>query len=196
MFLQDRILDTHALFECIAPVLAGIGLECLGIEWGGDGHGGTLRVYIEVAGREIDLDDCEKASREISVALDRDDPIPGAYVLEVSSPGIDRPLFSAAQFARHLHAEAKVTLRLPLQGRRRMRGYIHAVTGTRIALDVDGACIEFDFADIESARLVPDWVALGYAPQPKAGAGRAKNGKTPVSARVGKTSGGKSAGGH
>ncbi len=171
LFLQDGVLDTSELSARFVPVLADVGLECLGVEWGGDGHRGTLRVYIEAAGREVDLDDCERASHALSTFLDREDPIAGAYVLEVSSPGIDRPIFTTEQFARHLGAEVRVTLKLPIQGRRRFRGRVLSIASTRITLDADGAATEFDIADVEAARLVPDWSALGYAPQPKSGAG-------------------------
>lgn len=163
-------MDTQALTQRFDEILADLGLACLGIEWSPSGGQGTLRVYIDAEGREVDIDDCESASRELSAMLDVEDPIPGHYVLEVSSPGIDRPLFTAAHFARFAGDEAKVTLKAPIDGRRRMRGRIAAVEGTHIAVDVEGVGrIEFEEADVESARLVPDWVALGYAPGPKPG---------------------------
>ncbi len=165
-------MDTRALAERIGPMLAGIGLECLGIEWATHGHGGTLRVYIEVAGREVDVDDCATASRELSTWLDAEDPIAGQYTLEISSPGIDRPLFTAAHFARLLGAEVRVTLKLPQQGRRRLRGRVLAVDDEQITVDVDTVPFTFAADAFESARLIPDWVALGYAPQPRQGAAR------------------------
>ena len=102
-----------------------------------------------------------------------EDPIPGHYVLEVSSPGLDRPLFTAAQFARASGQEVKLLLKAPLEGRRRLRGKLVSVEGDHIMLEAEGKTFEFDHALVESARVVPDWVALGYAPQPKRG------GKTP-----------------
>lgn len=167
-------MDTRALAERIGPVLAGIGLECLGVEWAAHGAGGTLRVYIEAEGREVDLDDCESASRTLSALFDHEDPVPGPYVLEVSSPGIDRPLFTAAHFARYIGAEARVTLKLAVRGRRRLRGVIRAVEGTRITLEIDGAEFGFEAEEVENARLVPDWVELGYAPQTKPGKSKGK----------------------
>lgn len=170
-------MDNAALTQRFNAILVDLGLECVGVELGPtDGHN-TLRVYIDVDGREVEIDDCEVASRELSAMLDVEDPIPGHYVLEVSSPGIDRPLFSAAQFARFVGAEAKVTLRAPVDGRRRLRGRIAAVEGENITLDMEGdKRIEFVHVDVESARLVPDWVALGHAPQPKPG-GKQKGSK-------------------
>lgn len=171
-------MDTHALAQRFDTVLADLGLECWGVEFVAGPHQGTLRVYLDVptgaqaeAGepREVGIDDCEAASREFSALLDVEDPIPGQYVLEVSSPGLDRPLFTAAQFARSVGQEVKVSLRVPLDGRRRLRGKLVTVDGERITLDVDGTPLVFAHADVESARIVPDWVALGYAPKPKPG---------------------------
>jgi ribosome maturation factor RimP len=119
--------------------------------------------------REVGIEDCESASRELSALLDVEDPIPGHYVLEVSSPGIDRPLFTAAQFAKVDGQEVKVLLKAPLEGRRRLRGKLVSVEGGHIVLEAEGKTFEFDHALVESARVVPDWVALGYAPQPKPG---------------------------
>lgn len=168
-------METEAIVARVAPALAELGLECLGVEWSAGHGGGLLRVYIDAladagdATRVVGVDDCEAASREISALLDVDDPIPGHYVLEVSSPGIERPLFTAAQFARFIGDEAKVTLKLPRDGRRRLRGRIAAVSGAVVGLDVDGARMEIAEGEIESAHLVPDWDALGYTPKPKPG---------------------------
>src|SRR5690242_2655051 len=167
-------METEAIVARVAPALAELGLECLGVEWNAGHGGGLLRVYIDSldqgdAANAVSVDDCEAASREISALLDVDDPIPGHYVLEVSSPGIERPLFNAAQFARFLRQEAKVTLKLPRDGRRRLRGRIAAVDGKRIGMDVDGVRMNIAEDEIESAHLVPDWDALGYTPKPKPG---------------------------
>jgi ribosome maturation factor RimP len=170
-------METEAIAARVAPALAELGLECLGVEWNAGHGGGLLRVYIDSlqhdgdAANAVSVDDCEAASREISALLDVEDPIPGHYVLEVSSPGIERPLFNAAQFARFVGEEAKVTLKLPREGRRRMRGRIAAVEGKRIGMDVDGTRIEVTEDEIESAHLVPDWDALGYTPKAKPGKG-------------------------
>ncbi|HLI16856.1 MAG TPA: ribosome maturation factor RimP [Rhodanobacteraceae bacterium] len=172
-------METEAIAARVAPALEELGLECLGVEWNAGHGGGLLRVYIDSlqqdgdAANAVSVDDCEAASREISALLDVDDPIPGHYVLEVSSPGIERPLFNAAQFARFIGAEAKVTLKLPRDGRRRLRGRIAAVDGSNIRMDVDGGRMDVAEDEIESAHLVPDWDALGYTPKPKPGKGMA-----------------------
>ncbi|MEO6968950.1 MAG: ribosome maturation factor RimP [Rhodanobacteraceae bacterium] len=170
-------MDVQVLAARIAPALGELGLECMGMEWTPGHGGGLLRLYIDRADCTVTVDDCEAASREISALLDVEDPIAGHYVLEVSSPGIDRPLFNAAQFARFVGEEAKVTLKLPRDGRRRLRGRIVDVDGERIGLDIDGVRIDVMHNEIESARLAPDWQALGYAQKPKPGKANAKSGK-------------------
>lgn len=172
-------METQVIAARLVPALKELGLQCLGVEWNAGHGGGLLRVYIDAlvqdagadAANAVSVDDCEAASREISALLDVDDPIAGHYVLEVSSPGIERPLFSAAQFARFIGSDAKVTLKLPRDGRRRLRGTIAAVGGASIAMDVDGARMAVDEDEIESAHLVADWDALGYTPKPKPGKG-------------------------
>ncbi|MEP6897562.1 MAG: ribosome maturation factor RimP [Rhodanobacter sp.] len=171
-------MDTQALAQRFTEVLADLGLECIGVEFTPSHGQSTLRVYLDLLDkiaaddgerREIGIEDCETASRELSALLDVEDPVPGHYVLEVSSPGIDRPLFTAAQFAKVDGQEVKLLLKAPLEGRRRLRGKLVSVEGEHISLESEGRTFEFDHALVESARVVPDWVALGYAPQPKRG---------------------------
>ena len=172
-------MDTYALTHRFNEVLADLGLECLGVEFTPSHGQSTLRVYLDLLDksepekdgvrREVGVEDCETASRELSALLDVEDPIPGHYVLEVSSPGLDRPLFTAAQFAQVSGQEVKLLLKASLEGRRRLRGKLVLVDGERITLEAEGKTFEFEHALVESARVVPDWVALGYAPQPKRG---------------------------
>ena len=172
-------MDTNALSQKFSDIVAEMGLEVLGIEFLPSGGQSTLRVYLDVVEAErerreaaelpaeVNVDDCETASREFSAYLDVEDPIPGNYVLEVSSPGIDRPLFTAEQFARVSGQEVKVLLKAPIEGRRRLKGNVIEVNGEHIVVEGEAGRFEFEHADVESARVVPDWVALGYAPQPK-----------------------------
>src|SRR5690606_29541562 len=146
-----------------------MGLELLGIEYLPAPGGAVVRLYIDVpeaeAGeRAVGIEDCEAVSREVSAQLDVEDPISGNYTLEVSSPGLDRPLFGAAQFARFAGESAKVALKLPQDGRRRLQGRILRVDAGTIVFDVDGAEFAVDAANVDKARLVPDWAALGLAP--------------------------------
>lgn len=153
----------------LAPTIQSLGLELLGAEYLPAPGSAVLRLYIDVPacadeGRQVGIEDCEAVSREVSAQLDVEDPISGNYTLEVSSPGLDRPLFGAAQFARFAGESAKVALKLPQDGRRRLQGRILRVDGEGIVFDVDGAEFAVVAANVDKARLVPDWAALGLAP--------------------------------
>lgn len=157
----------HEIAALLAPAIGSLGLELLGVEYLPSPGGAVLRLYIDTAEgdeRAVGIEDCEKASREVSAQLDVADPISGNYTLEVSSPGVDRPLFTAAQFHRFQGGNAKVTLKLPMDGRRRLQGRIVRVEGDMVAFDVDGSEMVVAVENIEKARLVPDWAALGLAP--------------------------------
>ncbi|KFN44723.1 ribosome maturation factor RimP [Arenimonas oryziterrae] len=166
------------IVELLTPTVAALGLELLGVEFAPSSHSSLLRLYIDVEGRPVAIEDCEAVSREISAVLDVNDPIASQYTLEVSSPGIDRPLFTAAQFARFVGEEAKVSLRLPQDGRRRLQGRIVRVEGETVIIAEEGKG-EFAVAhdNIEKARLVPDLVALGLITE-KPGGQRGKRRKT------------------
>ena len=169
--MTDKADEIAAL---LSPTVESLGLELLGIEYLPAPGGATVRLYIDVpqseggnadAGqRSVGIEDCEAVSREVSAQLDVADPISGNYTLEVSSPGLERPLFGAAQFARFVGETAKATLRLPQDGRRRLQGAILRVEGATVVFEVDGAELAVDAANIDKAKLVPDWVALGLAP--------------------------------
>lgn len=169
--MTDKSDEIAAL---LSPTVESLGLELLGIEYLPAPGGATVRLYIDVpqseggnadAGqRSVGIEDCEAVSREVSAQLDVADPISGNYTLEVSSPGLERPLFGAAQFARFVGETAKATLKLPQDGRRRLQGAILRVEGATVVFEVDGAELAVDAANIDKAKLVPDWVALGLAP--------------------------------
>ena len=168
------------LLQLLTPLIADLGFECLGIEYAPSRGNSLLRIYIDVADRPITVDDCEAVSREVSANLDVNDPITGRYTLEVSSPGIDRPLFTPAQFERFLGEQAKLALNLPVQGRRRLLGTIKAVAGDTITIEQDGVDVAVTHDNIQKARLVPDLEALGLLPEPKKG-GK----KTPAESKIG-----------
>nr|WP_255682168.1 ribosome maturation factor RimP [Luteimonas sp. BDR2-5] len=181
----------------LAPTVEALGLELLGIEYLPAPGGSLVRLYIDVPGdatqgdgatadaavapegegtRGVTIEHCEAVSREVSAQLDVEDPISGNYTLEVSSPGVDRPLFTVAQFARVLGERAKVGLKLPQDGRRRLQGTIVAVDGDTITFDVDGSAFAVAIDNVDKARLVPDWAALGLAPS-KDGPSKGRKGK-------------------
>lgn len=160
----------------LAPTVEALGLELLGAEYLPAPGSAVLRLYIDRPGADataesqgVSIDDCESVSREVSAQLDVEDPISGNYALEVSSPGVDRLLFAPAHFARFLGEQAKVGLKLPQAGRRRLQGRIVAVSRNEngsdtIAFEVDGQPLAVAFDNIDKARLMPDWAALGYTP--------------------------------
>ncbi|WDJ48761.1 ribosome maturation factor RimP [Xanthomonas campestris pv. campestris] len=156
----------------LGPTVESLGLELLGVEYLPAPGGATLRLYIDVPlaeqpDRIINVDDCERVSREVSAQLDVEDPISGNYTLEVSSPGVDRPLFTLDQFARHVGESAKIVLKLAQDGRRRVQGQIVRIDteAAAVVFSVDGKDVQIGFDNIDKARILPDWVALGLAPQ-------------------------------
>ena len=171
---QSSVKDDE-LIQLINPVVADLGLECLGIEYAPSRGNSLLRIYIDHAERPITIEDCEAVSRELSAQLDVNDPISGRYTLEVSSPGLDRPLFTPAQFARFIGEKAKLSLNLPVEGRRRLQGAIRAVDGDRITIDQDGVEFVVVHDNVQKARIVPDYAALGLAPEKPAGKAGAKS---------------------
>lgn len=162
--------------QLLTPTVTSLGVELLGAEYLPSPGGAVLRLYIDVPAaaeasgdadiepRSVSIEDCESVSREVSAVLDVEDPISGNYTLEVSSPGIDRPLFTLDHFQRFLGESAKVTLKLPQDGRRRLQGKIARIEGSAITFLVDGKEFVAEADNIDKARLIPDWVALGLAP--------------------------------
>ena len=160
-------MTNEELSELLVPAITDLGRELVGIEYSPNAAGSVLRVYIDEPERGVTIEDCERASREISALLDVNDPVAGRYTLEVSSPGLERPLFTLEHFARFVGAQVKINVNLPLDGRRRFQGAISAVEGDRIVLDQDGTPVAIVHANIAKARLVPDYAALGIAPEKK-----------------------------
>lgn len=171
-------MNAEQLTRLFEPVIASLGLECLGVEFVASRGSGLVRVYIDVEGRHVNVEDCEAVSREVSGVLDVNDPISGRYTLEVSSPGFDRPLFTPAQFARFAGENAKVSVNLAVNGRRRLQGKILRVDGDHIVLAIDGGELSIAHSNIEKAKLVPDFSAIDPAPKPTgAKPGKAKGKK-------------------
>jgi len=149
-------MRNEELTELLAPVVTNLGLQCLGVEYSPSHGNGLVRVYIDAADRAVTVDDCEAVSRQVSATLDVHDPVQGRYTLEVSSPGIDRPLYTPEQFARFIGGAAKIELNLPLNGRRRFQGPILAVAGEIVTLEQNGVRVDIAHGNIHKARLVPE----------------------------------------
>jgi len=158
------LLDT-ALQELLAPAIGAMGYELLGVQCLKQRRGTLLRIYIDHADG-ITLADCARVSHQASGILDVEDPIRGEYTLEVSSPGLDRPLFTPEHFARFVGQRARVQLFRPLAGQRRFSGVLQACQEAgQIQLVEEGTLHTLPFDQIEKARLVPEDEALSPSRQ-------------------------------
>jgi ribosome maturation factor RimP len=146
-----------SLTALVESVVEPMGYEAVGVEFVQPGGGAAvLRVYIDQE-RGITLDDCEIVSRQLSSVLDVDDPIAGQYDLEVSSPGLDRPLFKLADFQRFSGSRAHIRLADKLDGRRRFDGMLTGIDGSNVLIEVDGESMALPFELIDNAHLVPEF---------------------------------------
>ena len=147
--LEQRITDL------IEPVVAEKGLSLVCVRMTGEGGSSTLQVMAEnPETRQIGIDDCAKLSREIAAILDVEDPINGHYRLEVSSPGIDRPLMRAQDFIDFTGFEAKVEIFPPIEGQKRFKGFLRGVENDTVALETEQGTAILLLASIQKARLV------------------------------------------
>ena len=145
------------LTDLVRRAAQGLGYELLGIEYLSRPQAGhLLRIYID-SPDGIGLTDCEKVSHQVSGVLEVEDPIKGEYALEVSSPGLDRPLFELAHFARFAGHTARVKLNAALNGRSNYKGTIVEIDGHDVVMQVEGELIRLPFAQFASARLVPQF---------------------------------------
>jgi ribosome maturation factor RimP len=143
-------------------IASSVGMEVVLVEVKGDGSHTIVRVYIDQPGG-VTLDDCERFSKRLSVSLDVEDWIPSHYTLEVSSPGVNRPLVKESDFKRFTGQNAKVRTRLPVEGQRNFKGKITGVAQGRLELEVaPGKQIGIALADIEKANLIAE---LSLRPQ-------------------------------
>ncbi len=168
MLSGNRDFGLQALFLCLgvglstleqkltelitAPVEA-LGYELVGIEFV-RGRTSTLRIYID-SEDGINVDDCADVSRQVSAVMDVEDPVTVAYNLEVSSPGLERPLFTAAHYQRFIGDDVSLVLRIAVQNRRKWQGIIKAVEGEMVTVTVEGNDEVFALSNIQKANLVP-----------------------------------------
>ena len=142
--------DVHDL---AAAVAARHGATLFSLDVGSEGRRPIVRVSVERDGG-LSVEDCARISEELSRALDLHDPIPHAYRLEVSSPGLDRPLRSAEDFVRFAGRKIELTTREPIEGRRRWRGRLVGLDGTDVVLEVDAHTARLPLERVATARLV------------------------------------------
>ncbi len=147
-------MTVDELAKLLEPAVERLGYELSDLEVKVGGKKGVLRVFIDKPDG-IGLTDCETVSLAVSALLDVEDPLPGHYNLEVSSPGTDRKLTKMAHFERFMGETVKVQMRFPIEGRRRFRGQLLSTDDKNIVVDVDGESHTLPMATIDTARLVP-----------------------------------------
>lgn len=146
---------SQRLTGLLEPVIEDLGYELWHLELVGGGSNRVLRVYID-SPNGIALDDCEQVSQELSACLDVADPIQSEYSLEVSSPGLDRPLFTDEHFRRFVGYQVSVRTYAPVDGKRRFDGVVRSMENDELRLDIDGEEVVLPRSAIAKARLVPE----------------------------------------
>lgn len=147
--------DPYKLQQRLGAVVESMGYELVGIEFHPHSSNALLRVYIDQESG-ISVDDCQRVSHQISGVLDVEDPIPGHYTLEVSSPGLDRPLFEAEHFARFAGFQVRIHLTMPINGRKKLLGLLRGIHGNEVVIEIEGTEFLVPLDHIEKARLVPE----------------------------------------
>lgn len=137
----------------VESVVVGLGYEYVGAEFGQAENGTTLRVYIDTP-NGVEVDDCSTVSRQLSAALDVEDVIITAYLLEVSSPGVDRPLFTESQFAAQVGQQVKARSMTAHSGRRNFKGELVSVADGEATFAIDGVDYSVPIEDVEQANLI------------------------------------------
>lgn len=149
------------LSRLIRPAIEAMGYEFVGLEYLSNPKNRLVRIYIDREPEGISVDDCADVSREVSALLDVEDPVSGHYSLEVSSPGVERPLFEPAHYRQFVGDRARVHLYAPVDGgRRKLTGTIVEADDDHVVIEVDGEKIAVAFDDIRRANLKPDMDAL------------------------------------
>lgn len=142
--------------KLLKPAIENLGYEFVGLEYGDQGSGMLLRIYIDKEAG-IQISDCEATSRRVSAILDVEDIIARHYDLEISSPGLDRPLFKKEHYWQFISRRVKVVMAVPRAGRRRFTGILQGFSGDQIIVEADDGVFELPFADVVKARLVPEF---------------------------------------
>jgi ribosome maturation factor RimP len=143
------------LEDILRPVVEGLGYEYWGIEFRTRGHESLLRLFIDDVEKGIGIEDCEKVSRQVSSVMDVEDPIQSEYTLEVSSPGMDRPLFELAQYQAFVGHKVQIRLRMAFEGRRKFQGLLNGIEGDEVIVVVDDHEYLLPFDSIDKANIVP-----------------------------------------
>ena len=150
--MSSKLEQLQAL---VSPVVEALGYQCWGVEFLSQGRHSLLRIYIDKQPGGVVIEDCEIVSRQISGVLDVEDPISAEYTLEVSSPGMDRPLFTLEQFAAHAGEQVKIKLRSPFEGRRNFQGLLRGVEEQDVVVQVDDHEFLLPVDLIDKANIIP-----------------------------------------
>lgn len=154
MAVQDEL---KALLK---PAIESMGFEFVGLEYLSNPKNRMVRIYIDHEPDGVSVDHCADVSREVSALLDVEDPVSGQYSLEVSSPGLERPLFEPEQYAAFAGEEAVLRLYAPVEGRRKLVGTLEGAADDHVSILVDGVSVRVPLDSIRRAHLKPDWAAL------------------------------------
>lgn len=148
------------LIGLIRPAVEDLGYEFVGLEYLSNPKNRLVRIYIDREPEGISVDDCASVSHEVSALLDVEDPVSGEYSLEVSSPGIERPLFEPGHYRQFTGERVTVHLFAPVENRRKIKGVIVEAGDERVVVEADGQRFDVAYADIRRANLKPDMDAL------------------------------------
>ena len=143
------------LRQLLQPVVEALGCELWGLELQSGGKTKLLRIYIDRAEEGVGIEDCERVSRQSSAVLDVEDAINGEFILEVSSPGMDRPLYELSQYEQFIGEDISLRLRFPYEGRRNFKGRLTGVDGDEIIVVATDHEFLFPVEGIEKANVVP-----------------------------------------
>ena len=152
--MQNKQTQLEALIE---PVVESFGCELWGIEYRAQSRRSMLRIYIDKQPDGVKIEDCERVSRQVSSVLDVEDPITGEYSLEVSSPGMDRPLYKLEQYSRFVGAKLSIKLRVAYEGRKKFTGLFKGVENEEVILEVDNEEYLLPYELIDKANVVPNF---------------------------------------
>ena len=150
MSLREKLIDL------LEPTIESMGYELVELECRPSANNGLVRLYIDKPDG-VGLEDCEKVSHQVSGVLDVEDPMPGFYSLEVSSPGLDRPLRKIGHFEQALGKRVKLELETPIDKRWRFNGTLVAVEDGKVTVEVDGEPVTLEIVALKRARIVPEF---------------------------------------
>ena len=143
----------QSILDALEPFAQQAGMEIVTVEIVGSRKAPTIRVYID-SENGIGFDELASSQEWVNEVIETADPFPGAYMLEVSSPGIDRPLRTPEHFARFAGEKAEVVMRAPINGRAKWTGMLKGMEGQDVLLEVDGQTVALPLADMKKARMI------------------------------------------